>query len=664
MLAPLYQATSHQFADVAARRRAFCQGARPDPAQTVAEYADAYIKLPSFSSEPDQWRTSRTPFLKEIMECLSPRHRCHKVVAQKPVQIGMTTSAVIWACFTMDRSPTTMLFFEPTIEMAKDLTKDKIDPILQATPALRGKVKEARSRDSGNTTFRKEFLGGSLKIKWANSSAAARSASAQRIVLDEVDEYELDVGEQGHPCDLIEKRAATYPRYKIFELSTPTLEETSRIERQYLAGSQGRYHVPCPHCGHLQPLVWERLVFTFDGVKRPEDAAYQCEACAQLIEERYKTWMMDLSRARWVHAHPERLTETASFHLNLLYQPYGWAYPWSRLAKDYLAAHAKLKSGEVGPMKVFQNTILAKTWKETIEKVAHHSLYQRREVYEAECPRGVVVLIASVDVQDNRLEAVIKGWGLGEESWSLAYQIFRGSPSLPTVWMELTEWLQQARTHADGVTMRVEAVGVDTGGHHTKEAYRFIEKHRGEAFALKGSSEAGAPDIPKREPKKHRAFRLRLYQLGTIALKDTIFARMKLTEPGPGYLHFPRRDGYDQEYFEGLTSEVKKPKYKPRSHVQIGYAYEKTRDRNEPLDLEVYNLATLQLWLQKRKTTLERLASEWAMIVARAKVKSLVLPGLTEADAAVSGDPLPTSLPAVTLIQPRPGRRVISQGVL
>lgn len=653
---------SHRFASVADRRRAFCNGVRPDPAQTVADYADAHIKLPSFSSEPDQWRTSRTPFLKEIMECLSPRHRCHKVVAKKPVQIGMTTTAVIWACFTMDRSPTTMLFFEPSIEMAKDLTKDKIDPIIQATPALRGKVKQARSRDSGNTTFRKEFLGGSLKIKWANSSAAARSASAQRIVLDEVDEYDLDVGDQGHPCDLIEKRAATYPRYKIFELSTPTLDDTSRINKQYLAGSQGLYHVPCPFCGHLQPLVWERLIYTFDGVKRPEDAAYQCAACAQLIEERHKTWMMDLSRAKWVHSYPERLTEIASFDLNLLYQPYGWAYPWSRLAKDYIAASAKMKSGEVGPMKVFQNTILAKTWKETIEKVAHHSLYQRREVYEAECPRGVVVLIASVDVQDNRLEAKIKGWGLGEESWSIVYRIFNGSPSLPTVWMELTEWLQQSRTHADGVSMRVEAVGIDTGGHFTKEAYRFVEKYRGEAFALKGSSEAGAPAVPKREPNKHRAFRLRLYQLGTIALKDTMFARMKLTEPGPGYLHFPQRDEYDQEYFEGLTSEVKKPKYKPRSHVQIGYAYEKTRDRNEPLDLEGYNLATLMIWLQKRKTSLERLAADWEGIVARAKVRSLPLPGLTEDDAAevdISAVPLPT----VTLMTPRPGRRVISQGV-
>lgn len=654
--------TSAAYAAIDTRRRAFLSGLRPDPLQTVAEWADERLHLPSFAPVPGQWRTSRTPFLKDIMECLSPRHRCHKVVFMKPVQIGGTQVAVNWVGYTMDRSPTAMLFYEPTIDMAKRLTKEKIDPIIDATPALRSKVKEAKSRDSGNTTYRKEYLGGFLNVLWANSASSSRSTSAPRIVADEVDEYEQDVGDQGHPCDLIEKRAAAYARYKIFELSTPTLEEISRIERDYQLGSQGRYHVPCPHCGHLQPLVWERLIYTFDGVKRPEEAAYQCAACDQLITENYKSWMMDNARAKWVHAYPERVEELASFHLNLLYQPAGWAYPWSRLAKEYIEAYDKMKAGDVRAMKTFRNTILAQTWKEKIDKLEHQSLYDRREVYEADLPRGVVVLIASVDVQDDRLEAVIKGWGAGEQSWSIEYQIFRGSPSLPTVWMELTEWLLQPRAHADGVTLHVEAVGVDTGGHHTKEAYRFVEKHRGEAFALKGSSEAGAPEIPKREPKKHKSFRLRLYQLGTIALKDTIFARVKLEEPGPGFMHFPRRDGYDQDYFEGLTSEVKKPKYKPRSHVQVGYSYEKTRDRNEPLDLEVYNLATLLLWLQKRKTTLERLTEAWAQIIERAKVKPLPLPGLTEPNEGVPGVTTPP-LPAVTLIQPRPGRRVLSSGV-
>ena len=655
-------------ATITERRMAFCQGIQPEPRQTVAEYADAHIKLPASASEPDQWRTSRTPFLKEIMECLSPRHPCHTVVAKKPVQIGMTTTAIIWACYTMDRSPTNMLLFEPDIELARNVVKDKLDPIIEATPAMWSKVTRARARHGGNTTFRKEFRGGSLKIKWASSAASLRSDSAERVILDEVDEYPVDVGragnKQGHPCELVRNRCATYPRYKIFELSTPTEEDTSRIHQQYLLGSQGLYHVPCPFCGQHQPLVWDRLIYTFDGVKRPDDAAYQCASCEQLIAERHKPWMMDPVRAKWVHAHPERLRTIASFHFNLLYQPYGWVNSWASLARDYMAAYAAMKAGDPGPMKVFTNTKLAEVWKEKLEKVEAHSLYQRREVYDAPVPRGVLVLTAAIDVQDNRLEATIKGWGLGQQSWNIDYRVFTGSPSLPKVWLDLTDWLQQPRAHADGVTLFLVAVGIDTGGHHTTEAYGFVERYRGEAFALKGSSEPGAPPIPTREPKRHRKYRLRLYLLGTIALKDTIFARLKLTEPGPGYLHFPRRDGFDQEYFDGLTSEVKKPKYKPRSHVKIGDTYEKIRDRNEPLDLEVYSLATLLLWLQKQKTSLERLAADWSRIVERAKVQALPLPGLTPAADEVPGvTTQPAPLPVAQLLPARPGRRVISSGV-
>ncbi|MDH5738748.1 MAG: phage terminase large subunit family protein [Nitrospira sp.] len=637
-------------------RAVFFAGLRPDPSKTVAEWSDECVRLPSFASESGPWRTSRTPFLKEIMECLSPRHPCKKVSFIKPVQIGGTQIAVNWVGYTMACSPSAMLFYEPIIDMVKRLTKEKLDPMINATPALRGKVKEARSRDSGNTMFRKEFMGGFLNLLWSNSSAAARSTSAPRIVLDEVDEYEQDVGDQGHPCDIIEKRAASYPRYKIFELSTPTADETSRILKQYTIGSQGRYHVPCPFCQHLQPLEWERLIYTFDGVRDPERAAYQCCACGDLIPDQHKTWMMDSSRAQWVHTYPERVNEHASFHLNLLYQPYGWAYPWTRLAREYSAAYEKMKVGDVRPMKTFTNTMLAKTWKERLDKVEHNSLYHRREIYEATCPRGVVVLFASVDVQDDRLEAGIRGFGVGEESWGIEYHIFYGSPALESVWDELTEWLQSARTHADGVSIHVEAVGVDTGGHHTKEAYRFIEQYRGVAFALKGSSAQGAPDVPMRQPKAHRNFRFRLYLLGTVALKDTIFSRLKISEHGPGYMHFPQRDGYDEEYFKGLASEVKKPKYRPRSHVQIGYSYEKVYTRNEPLDLEVYALATMQIWIRHRRVTLDRMAAAWVRKVEQAKARDA-------AQVQSSGVPAP-ALPSVTSTTARPGRRVISQGVL
>lgn len=632
---------------------AFLAGVRPDPDETVDEWADKFVHLPSHVAEHGQWRTRRTPFLREIMQCLSPRHPCRQVVFKKPTQIGGTQVAVNWAGYVIDRAPTVIMMTEPTTDFAKKLSEEKLQPMLDCTPCLHGKVREARERDSGNKILRKKFLGGFLVLTGVNSSIGMRFTSAKYIVMDEVDEYPADVGDQGHPCDILEKRTATFPGYKIFKLSSPATADLSRIDPDFKKGSRGRYHVPCPFCGHLQHLQWGQLVFTFDGEDDPSRAAYRCSGCLLLIPERHKTWMLE--QGEWIHEDPEN--EIQSFELNLLYQPYGWAYPWSRLAADWIEANAEAKAGDVRKLKTFINTVLAETWKEQGEQIKEDDLYARREVYAAPCPRGTVALIASVDVQDDRLEAEVCGWGKGEESWSVEYRIFHGSPSLPQVWMELEDWLRESRDHEDGVALRIEAVGIDTGGHHTKEAYRFVEKYRGIAYALKGSNQPGAPAVPVRRPGKHRRFRLQLYHIGTIALKDTLFPRMKLAAPGPGYLHFPAHPEYDREYFKGLSSEVKKKKYV--RHVQVGYYYDKVHARNEPIDLKVYNLATLMLWLADRKTTLEKLAAAWEQITAQAKVRQLVLPSADEATAALS-----PSLPVATVTAaPARGRRVISQGV-
>ena len=388
---------------------AFWAGLRPDPDEWIDEWADKYVQLPSHVSEHGQWRTARTPFLRDIMRCLSPRHPCHKVVLKKPTQIGGTQIAMNWAGYVIDRAPAVMMLTEPTVDFSRKLSEEKLQPMLDCTPCLRGKVREARERDSGNKILRKRYLGGFMVLTGVNSSIGMRFTSAKYIVMDEVDEYPADVGNQGHPCDILEKRAATFPGYKIFELSSPGAEDLSRIEPDYLKGSRGRYFVPCPFCGHTQPLEFGNLVYTFDDAKRPDLAAYRCAGCSKLIPERYKTWMMDLERARWVHEDPDN--DTQSFDLNLLYQPYGWAYPWSRLASDWIEANTAAKTGDVRKLKTFINTVLAQTWKERGEKIKDDDLYQRREVYAAPCPRGVVALTASVDVQDDRLEAEACGWG-------------------------------------------------------------------------------------------------------------------------------------------------------------------------------------------------------------------------------------------------------------
>ena len=244
---------------------AFWAGLRPDPVQTIDEWADQHVQLPQYVAESGRWRTERTPFLREIMVCLSPMHPCQKVIFMKCVQIGGTQLGVNWMGFVIDRAPGAMLVFEPTKDLAKKLSEEKVEPMLELTDCLKGKVKDVRSRDSGNNIFRKKFLGGFINFIGCNSAVGMRSTSARYVMIDEVDGCPLDVNGEGHPVDLAEKRTATFSRRKIFELSTPLEADTSRIEPDYEAGSRGRYHVPCPFCGHLQHLQWGQLVYTVDG---------------------------------------------------------------------------------------------------------------------------------------------------------------------------------------------------------------------------------------------------------------------------------------------------------------------------------------------------------------------------------------------------------------
>lgn len=580
----VYQfATSEQYLD------AFRVGLSPDPVQTVNEWANANVQLPSFVAEAGQYRTSRTPFWNEVYECLSPSHPCTEVDVMKSHQIGATTVGVNWLGYIIDRAPAAAMVVEPTVDLAKKLSKQKLQPMIDLTPCLKGKVREARTRDSGNTVLSKEFMGGMILLTGSNSAVGLRFASVKYLMLDELDGYVQDADGEGHPAELAENRTSTFARRKIFKLSTPLEAETSMIEPAYLAGSRGRYHVPCPFCLKTQWLRFAQLVFTFDGVKRPEATAYRCEHCQQLIDEHHKSFMLEYGT--WVHEDPAN--PVRSFHINALYMPYGWPLSWAEIARRHLKATKKAKGGDKRALKAFVNTILAETWQETGEKVEKSSIMQRRETYAAPCPDGVLVVTAAIDVQDDRLEAEKVGWGLGEESWSLGYKQFFGKPSQKAVWDEAAAWLKEPLTHECGVSMAVQNIVVDTGGHYTQEAYEFVKSYRGGRIcAGKGSSTMGDPLVPPR-PSKQKKSRLYLWLIGTVAAKDTLFPRLQIVEFGPGYMHFPDYPEYDEEYFDQLTSEEKMQKY--TKGVLVGRLYKKTRSRNEALDLKVYNMAALKI---------------------------------------------------------------------
>lgn len=567
----------------------------PDPRETVSEWADKFMILPTEDAEPGPWRTSRVPFMKKIMDALSPWNDTREVILMKPVQISGTSAGLCWAGHTIHRAPTNMLIVEPTLDLAKKYSRQRLTPMIDNVPEVGNLVEAERARDSGNTIFEKEFRGGRACLTGSNSAVGLRFMAARNLMLDEVDAYVKNLDQEGDPIRLAKNRTATYYRHKIYMLSTPKLKATSAIEPAYLQSDQQKYFVPCPFCDHGQVLEWGQLTWPKG---KPEEAAYLCVQCQQLIAEHHKMRM--LAQGDWVATRdtsddgawrPKR----AGFWLNILYQPYGWKYNWPTLAFDFSEiAHSR----DADALQEFTNTKLAETWEEELgEKIDHSDLWNRREIYPAPVPDEVLHITAAVDVQDDRLEAEAKGWGLGEESWAIEKQVFVGSPGIlkgkrgdPSVWELLDAWLMKSFTQSDHKKLSIAVALIDSGGHHTKEVYQFVKPRQSRRiFALKGSNQPATNLLAGCSTKN--AARVRLYSIGTNAAKDTIFSRLKLTEPGPGYIHWPQRACYDEEHFLQLTAEVKVEKR--HKGIVVGSYYKKIRARNEALDLEAYNMLAL-----------------------------------------------------------------------
>ncbi len=311
----------------------WAKGLTPDPFLTVSQWADTYRILSSKSAaEPGRWRTKRTPYLKEIMDNLSPHSPVQRIVFVKGAQIGGTECGNNWIGYVIHMVPGPMMAVSPTVELAKRNSKQRIDPQIEDTAEPKELVKPARSRDSGNTILAKEFPGGVLVMTGANSAVGLRSMPARYLFMDEVDGYPGDVEGEGDPILLAERRSATFQRRrKILLVSTPTLKGLSRIQREFEASDQRYYHVPCPHCKHEQPLIFANLRWP-EG--KPNQIAYVCEECGALIEEHHKTYM--LANGRWVPSNPGN-GHTVGYHLSSLYSPVGW-FSWANAAEMYEAA--------------------------------------------------------------------------------------------------------------------------------------------------------------------------------------------------------------------------------------------------------------------------------------------------------------------------------------
>jgi len=562
---------------------AFGKGLRLDPKQNISEWADENVILSSKgSAAPGRYQTSRVPFTKEIMDCLSPSHPCDFVVFMKPAQITGTQLILNWNGHSIDLSPGPFMIVEPTVEMAKKLSKQRYQEMIQDSPVLREIIPPSREKDGGNTLLCKEYRGGVTVLTGANSASSLRMLPIRNLALDEVDSYPLDLEGEGDPIALAVKRTTTFGRRrKIFILSSPTEKENSRIEREYLESDQRKYNLPCPHCDYMQHLQWSNIKFEKnEKYELISEVTYICDSCGCHIEERHKTEM--LTRGKWIAENTEN-GKCPGFHINGLYSPLGWL-SWEDIVLEFLKFE-KLKDEPL--LKTWTNTVLAETWESKGASLEYSYLFNRREPVQPGLNPNIVMLTMAADVQDDRIECAIVGWRSGEECDIIETKYLMGSPAELTVWDNLREYIGKTFSHPKG-QMRIVATAIDTGGHHTAETYAFVKASDSlSVFAIKGSSTPGSPISGKPSVQKNG---VNLYMIGTDTIKNLLFARLLIEEAGPGYVHFPM--SLDEEYFKQLTAEKRKVKFVKGFKK---YEWIKTRKRNEQLDLMVYNIAVLNI---------------------------------------------------------------------
>ncbi len=514
-----------------------------------------------------------------------------EVVVMAGAQLGKSEAILNIIGFHIDYDPSPILVLQPTLDMASMFSKERVaNGLLKSTPALENKVQDARARDANNTTFQKQFPGGSLSLVGANSPAGLASRPIRLVLCDEVDRYPASAGSEGDPIQLARKRAATFWNRKIVMVSTPTNKSASRIEDAFMLSDQRHYHVPCKHCDHKQKLQWSNVQWVDND---PTTTKYVCNACGSTWNDADRIW--SIRHGEWV-AHAE-FTGVAGFAINGMYSP------WTPLA-DGVREFLNVKKNPE-QLRVWTNTYLGETWEDAGEQVDDYMLADRREEMEYLADE-IVFLTAGIDVQDNRLEMSLIGWGRDDESWSVSHTVFYGDPSTPQLWTALDSALMRRYETVTGREMGIRAACVDSGGHFTNSVYAYCKKNYGRRiFAIKGRGGEGTAIVSK--PTKNNVVKCPLFHVGVDTVKDLLFARMRIDEVGPGYIHF--NDTLDDEYFKQLTAEKIVTKFHRGYKKRV---FQKMRPRNEALDCMVYAVAAYAIINVNVNTLADKIESEEA----------------------------------------------------
>lgn len=582
----------------------------------LSEWAAKHFKLSAEASHVSgQWRAY--PFQIGWMDAFS-NDDIEEVTVRKAKRVGYTKTLLAFIAYNAAHRRRKQALWQPTDDDRDSFVKTEVEPMLRDVEVLRPVLVPGKE----DTIKLKTFLGSVLHLLGGKAARAYRRITVAVAMVDEADAFDQKVEKSVDPMAASKGRLEGAPFPKFIAGSTVRLDGISHIQhREAQAEAVMRYCIECPYCEAPHPLLWggKKVAhgFKWDG-SDPASVRHLCPHCRKSITQAEYLRIWDLGAAwvsecgRWRYDHhagvwfdvdgavcqPPR--HVAFVDVWTAYSP---QREWVDIVREFLAAKTKADTGETGPLETFINETLAQYWKVEMDRADEHALAKRAEAYKLRTvPQGGVVLVAGVDVQDNRWEIVVWAIGRGEEMWAVDHQVIYGNPADEREWDELLEpKLLAAYEHASGQQLRIEAVAIDTQGHFTHQVYNFCRmRERRRVFAVRGDPQsskmvkgkATIQDVNWRGKVLKRG--VRLWYVGTDTAKDLIFGRLKVTQPGAGYVHFSRDLG--PEFYNQLTAEARMPVRTARG-LEFRWVNPK-RARNEVLDCTVYAIfCTHQLGL-------------------------------------------------------------------
>jgi phage terminase large subunit GpA-like protein len=566
------------------------------PAEKIpgSDWADKYYYL-SEESSSNAGKWNNYPYQIGILDWMTD-DRVKQVNIKKSRRIGYTEMLKIAIAYYIIEKRRNIALWQPTDENARDFVTDSIDPMLRDLPALGKKLLcKPGARSKYNTTTKKVFEGAILDIKGGRSAGNFRRMTKDVVGYDECDVFLPDIEGEGNCFKLGDGRTddAAYP--KSIRGSTPKLKETSLIESAVQSSDVILYRfIKCNNCGGMFRLLFTD--FNFD------DATFPCSKCGEYVD--YKKYPHMDKHGHWANAdqtiiYDEILKIFKNEKGNRLRTPesvgvviwcaYSYLKSWRYFLQEWTEAIKRAEAGDITLVKTAVNTLRGETWETKVEKVDPKELIEFTENYNIvnSIPDGVLVITMGVDVQGDRLELEIVGHGLRGETWGLGYFELPGDIIIGDVFKDLDNQYVRKFKREDGKILKISCMMIDAG-YETEHVYKYTRVRKSHnVFAIMGTNKGMVPNKPVFKGEKSR--KTILYTSNADVCKRTIFKRFKISEPGPGYCHFPKSYGY--KYFQGLTNAVMYKKY--RNGVFIGYGWRKKNAGmpDEPLDCRHYAIA-------------------------------------------------------------------------